>query len=177
MKCFFYIILFSMFISFIPSDQSMKETIDFVQSKLTGRHYIYDPAFKSISWDYEITYSFDGKTNILTQKKYGTFLGNPDTCISKIPLKYLNPENLKINNAEEDGSIIKIVTTNNKKMISVYESHRSSDGGFAKEQIKADFAYLYIPKSTLETNENIADRIMKAMKHAIILAGGKSESF
>ena len=103
----------------------MKETIDFIIPKLTGRDvYCSGEVYMH---DFNITYDFDYKTNTLIKTLKGEQYGKSILQITNIVLKKLNPENIKISEVPTCGNLthinIDISTTNNLENIAGKEKY------------------------------------------------------
>jgi hypothetical protein len=88
------------------SKPTMKETIDFIIPKLTGRD-VFCSGEIYLS-DYNISYSFDYKSNTLIKTVKGEQFGKPVSLITYIALKKLNPENIKVSETPTCGNLIHI---------------------------------------------------------------------
>lgn len=179
-KIFFLCLQLLIVPSFVQAQATLKESIDFIISKLNGKEVIYWKNGNTHS-NFEMKYLFDYTQNILTVTKKGLFEGVQDEIIEKIPFKALNASAVEINEKVikdndywEDRTSISIIlrTTDN-----AFKITRSEKYGDKNEEGAVFEVYLPIPPLTQSTNPDIANRLVKAFQNAIKLCGGKVEKF
>lgn len=172
LKSIYIIICCSFLLSFKTTlqDATIDETVSWLASKMN---------FDDVN-DYPIArynLTFD---KVKKELKYDIIFLNADRSprqfvVMQIPVKDINPKSIKILGDSNMGWIQ--ITTNDKKR-TIRSSYRwakdAPNTTIHSNEAEIQFRF---PKQQLEENENILERVKKALQYLIKLCGGNGEKF
>lgn len=147
----------STLLSLAQTKPSLKETIDFIKPKLTGRFYAGFGDYINCS------FQFNFKTNTAIYTRASTSLEKIDTIVYTFQLRDINFKNLKYN-VETQFMVLEV--NNEKDLIESYENYMGH-----RRTINISSFGIKI------NDEETATRLRTAFTNAIKLAGGQGEIF
>ena len=151
---YFLLLITSILLVAAQKKPSLKETIDFIKPKLTGRIYTTDPY---------CLFEFNYKTNTVIYSKVSEFMGKIDTTVYTFQLKNINFKNIKYN---VDTKFMELQVNNEKDLIEMYENYNG------------EIRVINISSVSIKIkDEENVNRLRAAFTNAIKLAGGQGEIF
>lgn len=169
------LIVFSIFIlAFKQEDKqpTLQETLSWLKSKL---EYSYEKQLGDCLHKENHFVKFDSQKHLLTVIDSNVFCGKFQITTQIINLSDIDPNSVYVKKLEPSNRFyqLKLKVTNNKEKI----YYKLENEGEKTTTFYAGNYTLNIPDAIIENDENLPDRLTKALKRAATLSGGKKEAY